>query len=387
MVETRPTPASKPLAPKPTQTRSRMFGKPALLQNSADPDPLQSALVKPKNSNKKWWLAAACAGVGLLIVGIIVSIWWYNDGLRPRSATESRIRLVVPPGATIETIARDLQQKKIIKNAFVFELLAKQNGKHNKLQAGSYLFSPTQSPAEILDSLAQGKVDSYNVTIVPGQTLADIKQKFLKAGFTAADIDAAFAKTYNHPLLVDKPKDVNLDGYIFPETYQINSQTTVEQLLERSFDEFYKRIEAKNLRPALVARGFNLHQGITLASIIQKEASTSGDRRQVAQVFELRLQKDMVLGSDVTFMYAATLLGQPASPDINSPYNTRKSKGLPPGGIANFSLDALQAVADPAAGDYLYFVAGDDGTMHFAQTFDEHDANVKKYCTKLCSKD
>jgi UPF0755 protein len=340
----------------------------------------------PKRSRLKWWIMGIVGVVIVLIIAAVIGwFWWYNDALKAPSATNQRIRVVIEQGSTPGQIADTLQGKGVIKNSTAFQLLVKQSGDRDKLQAGTYLFSPTQTAKEVLNWLVEGKVDTFNVTILPGQTLAQIKQKLIKDGFVAADIDAAFAKKYDHPLLANKPDTVNLEGYIYPETYQISSETTVEQLLTRTFDQFYSQIQSKGLQAELSAKGFNLHQGITLASIVGKEASHVSDRRQVAQVFEKRLSQGMELGSDVTFMYAAGLTGQTASPDLDSPYNTRKYKGLPPGAIANFTFDALQAVAEPAAGDYLYFVAGDDGTVYFANTEAEHEQNIKQYCTKLCN--
>lgn len=339
----------------------------------------------PKRSKKRWILGGLAALVLIVIVAVLSAFWWYDSALQPRSTDNHRIRVTIDQGLAPDQIAKTLEDKGVIKSAFAFQILLKQSGDRDKLQAGTYLLSPTQSSREVLDWLVEGKVDTFSVTILPGQTLADIKKMLVGDGFVAADVDAAFTKKYTHPLLADKPDGVNLEGYIYPETYQINSQTTVEQLLTRTFDEFYAQIQAKNLQAELKDHGFNLHQGITLASIIQMEASHSADRKQVAQVFEKRLKDGITLGSDVTYMYAAKLTGQTASPNLDSPYNTRKNKGLPPGAIASFTIDALQAVAEPASGDYLYFVAGDDGTVYFAHTEAEHEQNIKKYCTKLCS--
>jgi UPF0755 protein len=340
----------------------------------------------PKRRSKKWWIIGIIVALLLLAGGAAAGgLWWYNDALQPKSSADQRIRVVIAPGSTPDQISKMLEDKGVIKSGFAFQLLLKQTGNRDKLQAGTYLLSPKQSARDIMALLVSGKVDAFNVTILPGQTLAKIKDRLVKDGFVAADIDAAFAKKYNHPLLADKPDSVNLEGYIYPETYQINSETTVEQLLTRTFDEFYAKIQASDLKTKLAAHSLNLHQGITLASIVQMEASYSADRKQVAQVFEKRLQQGMQLGSDVTFMYAAALTGQTASPSLDSPYNTRKYTGLPPGAIANFTLDSLQAVAESAAGDYLYFVAGDDGTVHFATTESEHQQNINQYCTKLCS--
>lgn len=355
-----------------------------LLESGPKQPLLDETATTTKRSSRKKWILGIVAAVVLVIVALGAgALWWYNDALQPKSSTYQRTRVAIDPGTTPDQIAQKLQDKGVIKNALAFQILVKQNG-NQPLQAGNYLFSPTQSAREVLTWLVDGKVDAMNVTILPGQTLAQIKQTLIKDGFAAADIDAAFAKTYDHPLLANKPAGVNLEGYIYPETYQISSDTTVEQLLTRTFDEFYAQIQANNLVPQLAAQGFNLHQAITLASIIQMEVSNDIDRRQVAQVFEKRLKDGISLGSDVTYIYAANLTGQTASPDLDSPYNTRKNKGLPPGAIANFTLSSLQAVANPAAGDYLFFVAGEDGKTYFARTDAEHAENVKKYCGQLC---
>ncbi|HWZ65459.1 MAG TPA: endolytic transglycosylase MltG [Patescibacteria group bacterium] len=328
-------------------------------------------------------IAAAC--LLIVLVGTVIGVsQWYKAALQPRSNITARISIDIIPGSTPSVIARQLEKSGVIKSAFAFEWLVKSAGDQNSLQAGQYLFSPTQSSREILDWLARGKFDVYNVTIYPGKTLIDIKKQLIKSGYLATDIDAAFSKTYNNSILSDKPAGQSLEGYILPETYQVNSTSTVEQLLSRAFEEFNKLAEEAGLKQTLAARGFSFYQGLTLASIVQQEAATESDQRQVAQVFEKRLAENISLGSDVTFVYAAQLLGQPASPSLDSPYNTRIYKGLPPGPIANVTLQAIKAVANPAPGDYLYFVAGDDGIIHFARTADEHDANIKRYCTKLC---
>jgi len=378
-------PASPPSKPKHVEKDDTTPLKvPEELLQSGKKMPLIAA--HNSRSRKKWWIMGIIGAVIVLIIAAVLGwFWWYNDALQPRSSVNQRIRVTIEQGSTPDQIAQTLQDKGVIKSSFAFQLFVKQSGDRDKLQAGTYLLSPTQSAKDVLNWIVEGKVDTFNVMILPGQTLAEIKQSLIKIGFTAAEIDAAFAKKYDHPLLASKPDGVNLEGYIYPETYQINSETTVEQLLTRTFDEFYAQIQAKGLQKELSDRGFSLHQGITLASVIGKEASHVADRKQVAQVFEKRLSQDIPLGSDVTFMYAAQLTGQTASPNLDSPYNTRKNKGLPPGAIANFTIDALQAVAEPASGDYLFFVAGDDGTVYFAKTEAEHEQNIKQYCTKLCN--
>lgn len=386
-----PRPRSTPPPKQPQQSTAGQFKVPEELLESGKKEPLLTAqATKPKRfKNKKKWIIGALIVLAVLSAIMTAGIqWWYNDALQPRSSSTERIKIIIEPGASPSQIADELEKKGVIKSALAFGILIKQEGNRDKLQAGTYLFSPKQSSHEVLAWLVEGKVDTFNVTILPGLTLAQIKQNLIKDGYKAADIDAAYAKDYSdHALLASKPKDGNLEGYIYPDTYQISSETTVEELLSRSFDLFYQQIQRKGLEEELKARGFTLHQGITLASIVGKEVSNATDKRQVAQVFEKRLKEGIQLGSDVTYLYAASLVGQEksATPDFDSPYNTRIVKGLPPGAIANFSIDSLEAVADPAPGDYLYFVAGDDGTTHFSKTEAEHQDNINKYCTKLCS--
>lgn len=386
-----PRPFNKQRQNQPQAEPGGQFKVPEELLESGKKEPLLTAHTsKPKRfKNKKWWIIGILVFLALLsAISVGWAGWWYNDALQPRSSSQERIKFIIEPGASPSQIAAELEQKGVIKSAFAFELLVKQEGSRDKLQAGTYLLSPNQSSHEVLAWLVEGKVDTFNVTILPGLTLAEIKKYLIKDGYKAEDIDTAFAKDYSsHPLLVGKPASASLEGYFYPDTYQISSETTVEELLTRSFDLFYKQIQSKGLEGELKARGFNLYQGITLASIVGEEVSNATDKRQVAQVFEKRLKEGIQLGSDVTYIYAASLVGQEksASPSFDSPYNTRIVKGLPPGPIANFSIDTLEAVADPAPGDYLYFVAGDDGTTHFSLTEAEHEDNIKKYCTKLCA--
>ena len=187
----------------------------------------------------------------------------------------------------------------------------------------------------------------------------------------------------DHPALVAKPRDASLEGYLYPESFKVTSSTTVQEIIEQSLDEMAKRLTPERIE-AFASQGLSTHEAVILASIIEKEVSLAEDRRVVAQIFLKRLNEGMSLGSDVTYEYAAALTGEIASPELDSPYNTRKYTGLPPGPISNVDDAALAAVANPASTDYLFFISGDDGKTYYGTTHEEHDANIRDFCQLKC---
>ncbi len=375
---------------KPAQAAS-----PAPITPPVPKEPIALPPVKPDGANApnaeprkrrslKWLWVSLLILLVLLIAAAGAAYWWYNDNLRPRSDSSEHINFKVDSGASVDTVASLLEQKGLVRSSLAVIIYMKLNDATN-IKSGVYMFAPNQTPQEIVAWLIDGKVNTFKITIIPGNTLAKIKKSLIAAGYDKGEIDQAFKATYKHPLFTDKPPGTSLEGYIYPDTYLVTSDTTVKQLLILSFDEFEKQLLKNKIREQLASINFTLHQGVTLASIIEKEVSHDQDRRQVAQVFEKRLHDGMMLGSDVTYIYAAGLLGVKPSSSVDSPYNTRKYMGLPPGPIANFSMSALNAVIRPASGSYLYFVAGDDGNTYFAYTLAEHEANINKYCHELCS--
>jgi UPF0755 protein len=361
-----------------------------------------SGLKIPKKSplHKNWGLIISLAVVALIIISIILGYIWFQIQLSPAASDKHEyVKIKIAEKSTSNQISQQLQDKKIIRSALVFDIYVRLSDKSSKLQAGTYRLSPADSTSQIIEHFTKGFVDKYEIIFYPGATLVDNSDKSVKqdvtsvlkkAGYTETEITEGLSDTYDTAsdklLFAGKPAGADLEGYIYGDTYSINDGATVHDILQRALDRFYGVVKDDNLIARFQAHKLNLYQGITLASIVQREASTAKDQGQVAQVFYSRLDIGMMLGSDVTYQYIADKTGVARSPNLDSPYNTRRVAGLPPGPIASPGLSALQAITSPASGDYLFFLAGDDGVMHYAHTSAEHDANIAKYCKINCSK-
>jgi len=299
-------------------------------------------------------------------------------------------------GSTPDQIGDELKEQSIIRNSTAFDVYMRIFGRNKILQAGTYRLSPAETVPQIVEHLANGSVDQFSITFFPGATLTDITDKsdskkydattvLKNAGYSDQEIISALKQTYSSPLFVGKPSSTDLEGYTYGETYNFNTGSTVQDILNRIFKDFYAIIQENNLIEDFASHGLNLYEGITLASIVQREVSNPEDQKQAAQVFYSRLDSGMNLGSDVTYQYIADKTGVARDFNLDSPYNTRRYPGLPPGPIATPGLSALLAVAQPAESDYLYFLSGDDGVTYFARTNAEHEANVLDHCKENCS--
>ena len=342
----------------------------------------------------------------LLILGIIiflvatlaVSVYvWYNNQLQSVGSDINQLKLVkIEKNSTPNQIGKQLEKQSIIKSSIAFEIYTRLSHKSGILQAGTYRLSPAETTQQITDHIVNGAVDEFSVTFYPGSTLTDSTTKseakktdittvLKKAGYSSEEIKTALNDRYDSPLFAGKPAATDLEGYIYGETYNFGTGTTVHDILVRVFDEFYTKVKENKLIEQYASQNLNLYQGITMASIIQKEVNKAQDQKQVAQIFYTRLKTDMVLGSDVTYQYIADKTGVERDTNLDSPYNTRRHKGLPPGPISSPGLTALIAVAQPASGDYMYFLSGDDDVTYFAKTYAEHEANILSHCKTKCA--
>lgn len=375
----------------------------------------------PKKKRKLWKvLGLTFAGTILLAaLGGLLGWNWYNDQLKPADSSDNSDQQVqIVKSATFAYVAEKLEERGIIRNKTAFQLYAQISGKASAVKEGTCVVHKSQSSQEILDVLTKGCNDYKNIMFYPGATIEKplykpdhaeldqtmyIKYVLSKAGYSDQEIQAALTKQYSGPLFADKPAGSTLEGYIYGETYHVDVTASADKVLQTAFDQMYKDMTANDLVNKFKAQNLNLFQGITMASIVQRELNCEGKnnpdgtrneartqrcyqyQRTIAQIFLKRLKEDDVLGSDVTFIYAADMQGVFPTVNIDSPYNTRINKGLPPGPIAAPGLLALKAVGNPTDTDYHFFIAGDDGLIYFAKTVAEHEENIKNYCQKLCN--
>lgn len=318
--------------------------------------------------------------VGVLVAAVIFIRQQYYEALKPVSESQTTQLFKIELGATVSEIGIDLKEAGLIRESWAFEWYIRNGNLRDKLQAGSYYLSQSQGTEEIVAIITKGRTATDLVTILPGKRVDQIRQALVNAGFDPDEVEAALDPSLyaGHPALVDKPEKASLEGYIYPESFQKSPDTKPQVVIRAALDEMQKYLTPR-IREGFVKQGLTVHQGVILASVVEKEVGKAEDRPVVAQVFLKRLRSDIKLESDATTSYGAILNGDVPTHNYDSPYNTYKYPGLMPGPISNVSESSLKAVAFPAATDFLYFVAGNDCKTRFSKTLQEHEAFIKAH--------
>lgn len=344
---------------------------------------------KRRMSAKKWIISIVGVILTLFVAVACASYVWYTQQLEsPHPNSTKTVRVMVAEGSSVAAIAGTLEKQGVIKNSFSFQAYYRLH-KPEALQAGVYVIEENMDVPTIITKLSSGKNDEFQLTFTPGESLMDIKKTLEKAGYKEDAIDQALKASYKtFSMMGGRPAGNDIEGFVFPDTYNFETNYTAENVLMRPMQYMQRYIDEQKLEEAFKAQGLTLYQGITLASIIQKEVNNKTDMRHVSQVFHSRLKQDIPLGSDPTFVYPAKKQGVAPHPELLSPYNTYKVKGLPPGPIANPGKEALYAAAHPRTDtEDLYFVAGDDGVTYFSKTNQEHEALTRQHCNERCRLD
>jgi UPF0755 protein len=324
-------------------------------------------------------------GVLLIVVAAAAGgTWFYTSLERPFKGYAEAERFVeIPPGTGTAGMARRLAEAGVVRSPEAFRLAVWLRGSSRRLQAGEYRFDRPMSPAEVVDKIARGDVYVRSLIFREGLTIREMGKVFEDAGFGPAAEFIAAAKNVALIKGLD-PAAKDLEGYLFPDTYTLPRRTTAAQLVERMVARFEKTLTPE-LREQSAARGLGIRELVTLASLVEKETAKPEERPIVAGVYANRLKIGMGLQCDPTVIYALMLAGRydgnirRADLQIDSPYNTYRYAGLPPGPIAAPGAASLQAAANPADVPYLYFVSRNDGSHIFSSTLDEHNRNVYDY--------
>lgn len=326
-------------------------------------------------------IVTVCALV--LVAGVCGYMWWDTSNTPVDVNDLQSRRFNVDKGSSTSDVAKALQERGFIRNSLAFRIYMRLHG--GVIQAGTHMISPSYTLGEVVKTLAKADTNEVSVTIPPGKSLRELRTVFAKYGYGEEEIDAAFSKAYDNPILANRPDGATLEGYLYPDTYRIYAGDDLSEVINKALAEFNEQATKNDLAAKFANHGLTMYQGVTMASIVNLEVPDYDDQRKVAGVFYNRLQRDISLGSDPTFKYAfAEGLCDTNTSKCNSVYNTRIYKGLPPSPIASPSLSALKAVADPEIGTALYFVSGDDGKTYFSDTLDQHNQAIATHCTKLC---
>ncbi|MCL5266062.1 MAG: endolytic transglycosylase MltG [Chloroflexi bacterium] len=328
-----------------------------------------------------------------------IGIWALAREFDTRPSNDpSAVTFVVAQGDTAASVAQRLERQKLISNALLFRVMSKLRGADSHLEAGEYQLRRNMTTNEIIDELQQNRFMGSRITVVEGWRVEEIADLLQRRGVVNRD---EFLKLVNTPpfdadFLRSRPAGVSLEGYLFPDTYRVPPGITSDEVIEQMLENFGQRFSPA-MREQAARAGLSIHQVVTLASIVEREAVVPEERPIIASVYLNRLKEGMLLQADPTVQYAVYNASQSAPgrgdarPDywkkgltsadlqVDSPYNTYRYKGLPPGPIANPGLASIKAVLQPANTTYLYFVATENGAHAFANTLDEHNRNVEKY--------
>lgn len=323
------------------------------------------------------------AGLGVLVLAAAAA-WLALGFTRPyKGYTEADRFVDVPQGSGPASIGRRLQEAGVIRDTLSFRIELLRTGAGRHLQAGEYHFDRPMTVRDVVSKLARGEVYLVPVTFREGLTIRQMSEIFAARGIgTAADFVAA-SRDVRLAAAFD-PGATDLEGYLFPDTYALSRKATAAQLVERMVAAFQKTLTPE-LRAAAAARGLDVRGLVTLASIVEKETGSAEERPVVAAVYANRLKIGMGLQCDPTVIYALEKAGRYNGNltrddlHVDSPYNTYRYAGLPPGPIASPGRASLEAAAHPAEAPYLYFVSRNDGTHAFASTLEEHNHNVYEY--------
>lgn len=316
--------------------------------------------------------------------------YWNFQVYTPVSGSSQPVNFKVSTGESATEVASDLQTKGLIRSASVFNWYLKVSGSRGGIQAGDFVLNRNMNMPQLIEALAHGHADQVAVQMPEGIAAKFMAQAVQDAGIGPAQAyldatkDPAWMAQYD--FLGSKPKDRDLEGYLYPDTYSLNRGATPKDLVKAQLDRFSAVFNA-DLRQAIkqptdVRPAESVDTIVILASMVDREVNKADERARVCGIFYNRLKIHEKLGVDATILYAQGRLKGPVTDvdlQINSPYNTRKFAGLPPGPIGNPTESALRGCVNPEKSDYLFYFTDKSGKDHFEKSLAEFNADIAKY--------
>lgn len=317
--------------------------------------------------------ALALAGAFAVVAG----------ALRPVAPQAPVQVITIPPGSSVAEITDRLSATRLIRSPLAFLLVTRVRGVSGRLQHGEYALTPAMSTPQIVDRIARGEVILHPITIPEGYTAVQIMEALARSGLSGR---AEFLRVvreeggrFPFPFLEGR-RNLDLEGYLFPDTYRLPRGLPPRQIVHRMLARFEERVTPVWAKGPSV--GVSLHEALIIASMVEREAQVASERPIIAGVIYNRLRKGWRLEIDATVLYAlGRHTAQLTATDlqVDSPYNTYRHAGLPPGPISNPGLAAIEAALRPAATPYLFYVLRTDGSHAFSRTFEEHLRAIRRW--------
>lgn len=333
---------------------------------------------------RKLWISLVVVTLVVMVAGAVVASELRRRLQEPYKGYESAEAFVeIPQGAGSQEIRGRLVDAGIVSDDLVLRAAMWWSGRARTLQAGEYRFDQPMSPLAVVDKIGSGDVFTQRLTFPEGLTIAEMAKVFESKGFGRA---SEFIKAASNGALVKDldAKAQDLEGYLFPETYSLSRRVDAQRVVGMMVERFRSTYD-ETLRARAEAQQMTTRQVMTLASLIEKETGKGDERPLVAAVYRNRIKQGMGMQADPTVVYALMKAGKYNGNirrddlSFDSPYNTYRYPGLPPGPIAAPGRASIEAALAPADVPYLYFVSKNDGSHVFAATLKEHNANVYQY--------
>jgi len=314
---------------------------------------------------------------------------YYNYSLthHPTEKRPSPINFEIEKGQSVKDVARGLKEKGVISSEFMFLTYLKREKLDTKIQAGVYVIPRSLMIPELVEYLQDAKEEQKIITILEGWSIKDIKNYFEEIGFTKKSFENCLEHcVFKNDFITKDIKFNNYEGFLFPDTYKVNTKSHIDTVLRKLVDNFENKLKKIKKKQDNTLQQFaqehSLYEIITVASLIEREVRTEEDRPIVSGIIWERLRQGEILGIDATYLYELGDWEADITYEVlekESPYNLRKKQGLPPTPICQPSFKSIEAAFNPKDTGYFYYLTNDKGVVIYGKTLQEHNRNKVKY--------